>query len=76
MPFTLRPYRRSPVQCSVTYNTGLLFQLLLPIDRVWGQLTASGLQRANIVELSRPVLYCLTPVLIAPRVMLSGMKLR
>ena len=22
MPFTIRPYRRFPVQCSVTYNTG------------------------------------------------------
>lgn len=22
MPFTLRPYRRFPVQCSVTYNAG------------------------------------------------------
>jgi len=22
MPFTLRPYRRSPVQCAVTYNAG------------------------------------------------------
>ena len=48
----------------------------LPTFRVLDQLTASGLQRANIVELSRPVLYCLTPILIAPSVMLSGMKLR
>ena len=24
MPFTLRPYRRFPVQCSVTYNAGNL----------------------------------------------------
>ena len=23
MPFSLRPFRRSPVQCSVTYNAGL-----------------------------------------------------
>lgn len=23
MPFSVRPYRRFPVQCSVTYNAGL-----------------------------------------------------
>jgi len=36
----------------------------------------SSSQRANMVELFRPVLYCLTPALIAPRVRLSGVKLR
>ena len=29
MPFTLRPYRRFPVQCNVTYNAGCLLKLLL-----------------------------------------------
>ena len=29
MPFTLRPYRRFPVQCAVTYNAGLCIKLTL-----------------------------------------------
>ena len=33
-------------------------------------------QRASIIELLKPTLYYLTPVLIAPRVELSGVKLR
>ena len=33
-------------------------------------------QRASIIELFKPTLYYLTPVLIAPRVILSGVKLR
>ena len=33
-------------------------------------------QRASIIELFKPTLYYLTPVFIAPRVILSGVKLR
>ena len=33
-------------------------------------------KRASIIELLKPTLYYLTPVLIAPRVILSGVKLR
>jgi hypothetical protein len=33
-------------------------------------------QRASIIELLKPTLYCLTSVLIPPRVILSGVKLR
>jgi hypothetical protein len=29
MPLTIRPYRRFPVQCSVTYNAGLFLKLPL-----------------------------------------------
>ena len=29
MPFTLRPYRRFPLQCSVTYNAGPFLKLPL-----------------------------------------------
>jgi hypothetical protein len=29
MPFTIRPYRRFPVQCAVTYNAGPLLKLPL-----------------------------------------------
>lgn len=30
MPFSIRPYRRFPVQCSVTYNTSLFLKQALP----------------------------------------------
>lgn len=32
--------------------------------------------RASIIELFKPTLYCLTPVRIAPRVIVRGVKLR
>ncbi len=34
MPFTLRPYRRFPVQCAVTYNAGRF--LKLPLAYIFG----------------------------------------
>lgn len=34
MPFSIRPYRRFPVQCSVTYNAGPFFKL--PLAYVFG----------------------------------------
>jgi hypothetical protein len=45
---------------------------------VWlGRLLATDVyQRASIIDLSRSALNCLTPVPIAPRVMVSGVKLR
>jgi hypothetical protein len=64
MPFSIRPF-------PVSFRNSCW-----PTFRVMGQLTASGLQRANIAELSRPVLYWLTPVLIAPRIRFPGVKLR
>jgi hypothetical protein len=76
MPFTIRPCRRFPLQSAATYNAGLFLKLPLAYCSVLGQLTSSGLQRARPIDLSRPSLCCLTPVLIAPRMMLSGVKLR
>jgi hypothetical protein len=38
--------------------------------------TCHAPQRASIIELFKPILYCLTPILIAPRVMVFGMKRR
>lgn len=29
MPFSARPFRRVPVQCAVTYSTGLSLNLML-----------------------------------------------
>jgi len=43
---------------------------------VEGQADRRVPQRASIIELFKPTLYYLTPVLIAPRVMVSGVKLR
>ena len=34
MPFTSRPYRRFPVQCSVTYSNAGPF-LMLPVASCW-----------------------------------------
>ena len=29
MPFTIRPFRRFPVRCAITYNAGLFLKLPL-----------------------------------------------
>jgi|GEM_PF-1307291 len=42
----------------------------------FGSTHCDRLQRPNIVKLSRSALYCLTPALIAPKLRLSGVKLR
>jgi hypothetical protein len=76
MPFSIRPYRRLPVHSAVPYHADTFLKLPLAYFSVLDQLTASGLQRAHLTDLSRPSLYCLTPVRIAPRVMLSSVKLR
>jgi hypothetical protein len=76
MPFTIRPFRRFLYHAPSPTTRDHSSSYRSPTVRVLRQLTASGLQRANIVELFRPALYCLTPVLIAPRVKLSGVKLR
>jgi hypothetical protein len=76
MSFTIRPCRHFPLQCAATYHAGLFLKLPPAYYSGFGQLTAPGLQRARIVELFSAALYCLTPMHNAPRVMLSGVKLR
>ena len=87
MPITLRPNRRFPVQCSVTYNAGLIRKLPLACFLGFGSCPLPSLSslrnghssaRCNVPVslLSRLALDCLTPELIAPRVMLIGVKLR
>jgi hypothetical protein len=33
MPFSIRAFRRFPVQCAATYKAGLFLMLPLPTDR-------------------------------------------
>jgi hypothetical protein len=41
MPFSIRPFRRFPVQYAVTYNTSPFLKLPLASCRVMGQSAAS-----------------------------------
>ena len=47
MLFTLRPYRRFPVQCSVTYNAGLIRKLPLACLLGFGSCPAISLFAAQ-----------------------------